>query len=684
MVESIVRAERPDPQSSISASFVWEVPRKPVSVRIPFEFIDRLEREAVESFRSLTSRGSEIGGLLLGRVAPGSPAVVAIEDYLPVPCDYSRGPLYRLSEADLARFERAIEQHGGPGAARVAGFFRSHTRKGLSLDAEDAAFFQARFRAPHHIALLVRPAATKASVAGIFIREGDTVHTEASYLEFLFRSADLQPSRTAAEPAPRPAGPPPVEPPPAPKPAARGQIVPIAFRRDPEPPSADSTAHARPSGPPPVGESARAAEPPPAPLAATKPAPAPAAVPERKPLAPEVRLPVAPAAPAAAAVPVPSAAPAASAASAMPVPSAAPMASAATEAPEDPTSWMDGKWVWSAGIFAIILLAAGGLFVYRGFAPRGRPAAAVAARQDLSPLSLRVERTAGGLLLTWNRAAQVIDEAKHATLSISDGDRHENYDMDIEQLRKGSIVYMPYTQDVSFRMEVMGSDQSKTASELVRVLRTSPMPEQPSRDPSSQNASGSPIDPASGADSMKPEGRPAWAQPVKPFNAASIAGRLRPARSSDLPEAPALSGGDAPSPSSALPDNLGYAVPAAPPGAPAMPPSAPAPRPSSSAAPDKAAPAPVASRLQRAELIYRRDPIYPGIAKQSGVKGAVNLQVTVGTDGRVKAVNVISGHPLLRQAAVEAVMQWVYKPTLLNGVAQESKMQVMLNFVGAK
>jgi len=361
------------------------------------------------------------------------------------------------------------------------------------------------------------------------------------------------------------------------------------------------------------------------------------------------------------------------------------MAPTATEALEDPTSWLDGKWVWSAWIFAIILLVAGGLFVYRGFAPRGRPAPAVAARQDISPLSLRVERTAGGLLLTWNRAALVIDEARHATLSISDGDRHENYDMDIEQLRKGSIVYMPYTQDVSFRMEVMGSDQSKTASELVRVLRTSPMPEQPSRDPSSsQNASGSPIDPASGADSMKPEGRPAWAQPVKPFNAASIAGRLRPARSSDLPEAPALSGGDAPSPSGALPDNLGYAVPAAPPGAPAMPSSAPALRPSSSAAPDKAAPAPAASRLQRAELIYHRDPIYPGIAKQSGVKGAVNLQVTVGTDGRVKAVNVISGHPLLRQAAVEAVMQWVYKPTLLNGVAQESKIQVMLNFVGAK
>ena len=288
MVESIARAERPDPQSSISASFVWEVPQKPVSVQIPLELIDRLEREVVESFRSLTSRGSEIGGLLVGRVAPGLPAAVAIEDYQLVPCDYSRGPLFRLSEADLARFERAIEQRGGPGAARVVGFFRSHTRKGLSLDAEDAAFFQARFRDPHHIALLVRPAATKASVAGIFIWEGDTVHTEASYLEFPFRSADLQPSRTAAEPAPQPT---------APKPAARAQIVPIASRRDQVAPGPDSTAHARPSEPPPVVESAKPAEPRPAPPMALKPALAPAAVPEPKPPAAEAHLPIASAAP---------------------------------------------------------------------------------------------------------------------------------------------------------------------------------------------------------------------------------------------------------------------------------------------------------------------------------------------------------------------------------------------------
>ena len=165
MTESTARAERFDLQPASSPLYLWEVPQKPVSVRIPFSLIDRLEREAVESFRSLTSRGSEIGGLLVGDVSPGSPLVVSIADYDLISCDYSRGPLYRLSDADMGRFEQAIQQRLASGRG-VAGFFRSHTRKGISLDTDDLAFFQARFRDPHHVALLVRPFATKASTAG--------------------------------------------------------------------------------------------------------------------------------------------------------------------------------------------------------------------------------------------------------------------------------------------------------------------------------------------------------------------------------------------------------------------------------------------------------------------------------------------------------------------------------------
>jgi len=133
MTESTVRAERLEPQSPAALSYTWAVRKN----RYPCESL-RADRPA-----GTRSRGefplvafARIGNrrLLLGYVSPGAPAVVSFEDYELVACDYSRGPLYRLSEADMARLERAIEQrHGvpsGPGGLAVTGFFRSHTRKG--------------------------------------------------------------------------------------------------------------------------------------------------------------------------------------------------------------------------------------------------------------------------------------------------------------------------------------------------------------------------------------------------------------------------------------------------------------------------------------------------------------------------------------------------------------------------
>jgi len=238
MTESTARAALFELQSSTSPAYTWAVSQKPVCVRIPFPIIDRLEHEAVESFRSLSSRGSEIGGLLFGNVSPGNPLQVSIEDYELIPCDYSRGPLYRLADDDMARFDRSILQRGASGSFGVVGLFRSHTRKGISLDADDIAFFDSRFRDPHQIMLLVRPFATKNSTAGIFIREGGIVQGETSYLEFPFRSSLLSSERPVLEPVEsKPAAPvsSPLPAPASPRTALRGQIVPIASRREMSP-----------------------------------------------------------------------------------------------------------------------------------------------------------------------------------------------------------------------------------------------------------------------------------------------------------------------------------------------------------------------------------------------------------------------------------------------------------------
>lgn len=75
----------------------------------------------------------------------------------------------------------------------------------------------------------------------------------------------------------------------------------------------------------------------------------------------------------------------------------------------------------------------------------------------------------------------------------------------------------------------------------------------------------------------------------------------------------------------------------------------------------------VGGGVQESKLIRRVEPIYPELAKRSRVSGRVVLTITVDEEGSVADVQVLNGHPLLNDAAVAAVKQWRYSPTLLNG-----------------
>ena len=93
---------------------------------------------------------------------------------------------------------------------------------------------------------------------------------------------------------------------------------------------------------------------------------------------------------------------------------------------------------------------------------------------------------------------------------------------------------------------------------------------------------------------------------------------------------------------------------------------------------------PQGGQIQQAQILHRKDPGIPRLAKDSGAKGAVEMLATVGADGRVKSVKILKGHPLLQRAASDAVMQWVYSPAILNGTPIESQAQIVLNFVNEK
>jgi periplasmic protein TonB len=73
------------------------------------------------------------------------------------------------------------------------------------------------------------------------------------------------------------------------------------------------------------------------------------------------------------------------------------------------------------------------------------------------------------------------------------------------------------------------------------------------------------------------------------------------------------------------------------------------------------------TRLDPAMLIYRVDPVYPALARQTGRSGRVELRAIIATDGTIQSLQVVSGDPLFIQSALQAVQQWRYKPTVLNG-----------------
>jgi protein TonB len=73
-------------------------------------------------------------------------------------------------------------------------------------------------------------------------------------------------------------------------------------------------------------------------------------------------------------------------------------------------------------------------------------------------------------------------------------------------------------------------------------------------------------------------------------------------------------------------------------------------------------------------------PVYPQPAKDNHIQGVVVLEATINKDGSVGNLNVITGHPLLIPAAMEAVKQWVYKPILVNGEPADHMTTVIVNF----
>ena len=93
------------------------------------------------------------------------------------------------------------------------------------------------------------------------------------------------------------------------------------------------------------------------------------------------------------------------------------------------------------------------------------------------------------------------------------------------------------------------------------------------------------------------------------------------------------------------------------------------------------APVQMGGAVMEAQLINRVQPQYPKFALSARISGAVVLSAIIARDGTIQSLRVVSGNPLLSRAAQDAVRQWRYKPTVLNGQPVEVETLITVNFV---
>src|SRR5579872_319198 len=166
--------------------YVWKDSDRGLAIHLPLEVISRLGLDAMEAYKSLPHRGLEVGGLLLGRVYGSA---IHVRDFHPVECEHRSGPSYRLSEADMQRFQEAIRRHSD-----TVGLYRTSTRSDIHyLQQDDLNLFRRHFTTPDSVYLLIQPAGSKAE---IFLPENEAL---VPVHEFPFRAGDLVPEARAPE-----------------------------------------------------------------------------------------------------------------------------------------------------------------------------------------------------------------------------------------------------------------------------------------------------------------------------------------------------------------------------------------------------------------------------------------------------------------------------------------------------
>ena len=300
--------------------------------------------------------------------------------------------------------------------------------------------------------------------------------------------------------------------------------------------------------------------------------------------------------------------------------------------------------------------------------------AAPAVRPGVSAgLSLEVERKLQDLMITWNREAPVIASAQRAVLFIQDGPTPHSYDIDLGQLKTGSVFYTPLSGDVQFRLEVFGSGDIPAIAS-VRVLSAAVPAPVPLPEPAVPV-----LVPPKPAPRIEPRGEAARTEPVRRaeenplprtvYFAYPRAAEVKPAPPMEAP--PILAGSKPAStgPAAVMPAGVRVAVPQP---QPATPPPAPVYQP-----PPRVS-AYVAPRIIRQ--------VYPSVPSsvRSMIAGEASVEVRVSIDenGKVAQAVVVrrngASSPYLAESAASSARLWRFEPARDGGRPVPSEM--LLNF----
>ena len=383
----------------------WTAPDSPLVVRIAESVVARMNADVMRGFGVTRRRGTEVGGILIGHSQKGSPPGLVIDDFEHVACEYAYGPSYLLSQNDELRFAEAVNRwRPGPGRDTwVVGYYRSHTREGLTPDAPDSELYSKFLGDTAGVALLIKPFATRTPIASFFVPVKGRLKSDSAVAEFPFAAA---PAAHEADPSPSPSS----------------SIAPVH-------------ADARSSvAAPPVA----VASPPPVPQ------PQPPATNEVSPMRPRPRaervlvdvlgpredLPPDPAR----------------------EEYGRPLFS--QYAPQQSPRWKT-RLAWTA--FTIAVFTCGGVLGYQyagGNTGQWLPFAEAIPVRDPYAVSLSAQLRGDSVVIQWNRFAQPVGTARGGLLLVNEAGRVKEIRLSQAELRSGVVLYRTSSTEARFRLEL--------------------------------------------------------------------------------------------------------------------------------------------------------------------------------------------------------------------------------------